>query len=137
VLFDTNVLLDVLLDRQPFAASAAELLSLAERGQLQGYVCATSITTVFYLAAKATDAGTARRLVEELMSIVEIAPVGRPTLEAALRSPMSDFEDAVIAEAAHATGCELLVSHDSKHFRRCPIPTQTPADALATLRAAR
>jgi predicted nucleic acid-binding protein len=49
VLFDTNVILDVLLERRPFSESASKLLSRVEKGEITGLVCATTITTIYYL----------------------------------------------------------------------------------------
>ena len=51
-LFDTDVVLDLLLDRQPFAEAAAQMFSKVEEGEIQGYVSATTITTVYYLTTK-------------------------------------------------------------------------------------
>ena len=61
VLFDTNVVLDVLLDREPFASVAAQLLSLADKGRIQGVLCATTVTTIHYLATKAVGRRQAAR----------------------------------------------------------------------------
>ena len=52
ILFDTNVILDVLLDREPFSSIAAKLFSRVETGEITGYVCATTITTLHYLTRK-------------------------------------------------------------------------------------
>ena len=61
ILFDTNVVLDVLLDREPFSTEAASLFSKVEIGVLSGYICATTITTIYYLARKAVGSESARR----------------------------------------------------------------------------
>ena len=71
-LFDTNVILDVLLDRLPFAEPAAILLARAERGEIQGFACATTVTTVFYLARKAVGRELARGQVGDLLSILNV-----------------------------------------------------------------
>jgi predicted nucleic acid-binding protein len=52
VLFDTNVVLDVLLEREPHVTAAARLFSLVDNGGLEGSICATTATTVFYIAAR-------------------------------------------------------------------------------------
>ena len=59
ILFDTNVILDVLLDREPFSTTAAKLFSKVETGEITGYVCATTITTIHYLARKVIGTGSA------------------------------------------------------------------------------
>jgi predicted RNA binding protein YcfA (HicA-like mRNA interferase family)/predicted nucleic acid-binding protein len=109
VLFDTDVVLDLLLDRQPFSAPAADLFSRVERGELRGYLCATTVTTVHYLAAKVIGTRRARAEVRRLLTLFEVAPVSRPILEAALAGAFADFEDAVIYEAARHVDAQRRV----------------------------
>ncbi len=49
ILFDTNVVLDVLIDRKPFSLTASLLFSEVEKGRIEGFLCATTITTIYYL----------------------------------------------------------------------------------------
>ena len=100
VLFDTNVLIDFLLDRAPFAEAAADLLSRADRGQIQGLACADSFTTIFYLMQKGINREAARRHISSLLSVLDVTPVNRATLEQAAESGLRDFEDAVVVESA-------------------------------------
>jgi len=133
VIFDTNVVLDVLLDREPFSISAALLFSKVEKGELSGYLCATTITTIHYLVRKALGTRDAHKYVGNLLSLFEIAPVGRVVLEEALRSRFDDFEDAVIHEASIHAGVEALVTRDSNGFRRATIPVYLPDELLGVL----
>lgn len=135
VLFDTNVLVDFLLDRIPFSEPASELLSRADRGEIQGFACATSFTTIFYLARKAVGLSSACEHVEALLSILDVAPVSRPTLEGAMSSPISDFEDAVIVESARQVNAQVILTRDEKGFRGASIPVQSPSSLLAILNA--
>ena len=73
VLFDTNVLIDFLLDRAPYAQSAADLLSRVDRGEIQGLACANSFTTIFYLARKAAGVEAARSYIADLLTLLEVA----------------------------------------------------------------
>ena len=85
VMFDTNVILDVLLECPPFSEPAAKLLSRAERGEIQGFVCATTITTIFYLARKAvarTHAGRSETCSRFWTSLRSIVPYWRAPLKA-------------------------------------------------------
>ena len=84
VLFDLNILIDLLMDRQPWAAQARPLVARVLNGTLYGYVCATSVTTAYYLARRATGAAQAIAAVEMMLRTFEVAPVGRSELEAAL-----------------------------------------------------
>ena len=74
VLFDTDVILDLLLDREAFAEAATLVFSRVEKGDITGYVCATTMTTLHYLAAKALGAAKARKYIQRLLSLLEVAP---------------------------------------------------------------
>ena len=72
ILFDTNVILDVLLDREPFSDAATQLLENVENGSLVGYLSATTITTIHYLAAKSIGKEKAQIEISKLLSTIEI-----------------------------------------------------------------
>jgi predicted nucleic acid-binding protein len=135
VLFDTNVVLDLLLDRVPFAAAAAELAARVERGELAGYLGATTITTVHYLSSKAVGRDRARQHVGGLLQLFEVAPVTRPVLAAALDLPFGDFEDAVLHEAAREAGARAIVTRDPRDFAGSRLAVFTPQELLAALAA--
>ena len=86
VLLDTNILLDVLLDREPWAEHSSSILSMADRGEIQGLACATSFTTIFYLLHKELGGDEARSAVSDLLNMLEVASVCRSVLEGAVRS---------------------------------------------------
>lgn len=135
VLFDTNVVLDLLLDRAPHAEFAAALVARVERGELAGYLCATTITTVFYLAAKAIGSQAARQQIEQLLKLFEVAPVTRSVLEDALQAGFSDLEDAVLYMAARQVGAQCLVTRNTKDFKLAEIPIYQPHEFEAVLRS--
>lgn len=135
MLFDTNIVLDVLLDREPFATTAAELFSHVERGNLPGYVYATTLTTVYYLVTKVAGANRAREEVKKLLTLFEIAPVNRAVLEAALTSHIPDFEDAIICEAARHAGAKGVVTRDPIGFKHAHFPIYSPQELWNTLHA--
>lgn len=134
VLFDTDVILDFLLDREPFSTQMAYLLSKVERSEIIGLICASSVTTLYYLAAKAHDRKRASSYVKALLSLFEVAPVNRPVLESALSARFKDFEDAVVYESARHSNADFLVTRNVKDYRRSQIPVCTPAEFIATLR---
>ncbi|MDX1253606.1 MAG: PIN domain-containing protein [Gammaproteobacteria bacterium] len=135
VIFDTNVVLDVLLDREPFAGDAAHLFASVEREELDACLCATTITTIHYLASKALGSDQARILVKKLLSLFEIAPVNRPVLESAEELGFTDFEDAVLHEAARHVGVQAIVTRDPKGFAQAALPIYTPDLLLKALKS--
>ena len=115
-LFDTNVILDVLLDREPFSDDASFLLSKVENSEMIGYICATTVTTIYYLAAKALGPQAASEHIRSLLSLFVIAPVNRVVLENAVASKFKDFEDAVLHEAACHAGAKYIVTRSLSVF---------------------
>ena len=135
VLLDTNVVLDVLLEREPFVAAAAGLLARAEGGNVVGWVGATTVTTIHYLATKVVGAARARAAITSLLSILRVAPVTHSEIEAALASPLVDFEDAVLLAAARACGAHAIVTRDPRDFAASGLPVYDPRELLAILRS--
>ena len=135
VLFDTNVVLDLLLDREPFATTAAQLLTQVEQGALAGYLCATTLTTIAYLTGKARGADQARQELAKLLAFFEVAPVNRAVLEAALTSRVTDFEDAVVHEAAVHVGAQGIVTRNPQDFKRAKLRVYSPEELQGMLRS--
>ncbi len=132
-LFDTNVILDVLLQRQPFAPDALALFVAVETGELKGVLGATTVTTVYYLVAKAVGREKAITSIRQLLTIFEVAAVTRAVIERALTQPFTDFEDAVLAEAGQLGAVDVIVTRNVADFRHTSLPVYTPAELLAAL----
>ena len=132
-LFDTNVVLDLLLDRAPFADAAASLIARVESGDLAGYIGATTVTTIHYLASQALGRARSRRHLEMLLDLFLIAPIDESVLRSALSSRLSDYEDAVLHAAAVAVHAECIVTRNIKDFRKSVLKVYTPDELLSSL----
>ena len=130
ILFDTNVVLDALLAREPHAQHAAALLDAVETGRLTGLLGATTITTIYYLAERAQDHEAAEAGVRQLLRLFEVAPVTRAVLEDALALGFHDFEDAVLHEAAQHAGADGIVTRNGDDFAGAALPIYTPEELL-------
>lgn len=133
VLIDTNIILDVLLDRAPFSEPASQLISRIERSEITGYLCATTVTTIHYLLNKHLDKKQSANAIHSLMTLFEIAPVNRVVIENAIASSFDDFEDAVLAAAAKYAGAHALITRNIKDYKYAAIPVHTPAEFLVML----
>lgn len=136
VLIDTNVVLDVLMAREPHLERALALFAAIETGRVRGVLGATTVTTVFYLAAKAVGPEPAREHVRRLLELFDVASVDRNVLVGALDARFGDFEDGVLHEAARATGADAIVTRDRAGFAAATLPVFTPDAFLAALRGA-
>jgi predicted nucleic acid-binding protein len=128
VLFDTNVVLDLLLDREPFSQDAAGCFSRIEVGEIEGWLCGSTVTTLHYLIRKSAGAGKARESVSLLLSLFKIASVNKTVLERALNLPFTDFEDAVLHEAARLVNADVIVTRNTADFKRSSIPVRLPGN---------
>lgn len=133
LLIDTNVVLDVLMDRQPHVTASAAVFAAIETGRAEGFLAAHAITTIHYLLSRQLKDAVAKQVLGALLKLFAIAPVDGNVLQEALQSAGQDFEDSVTA-AAQASGCHLIVTRHPKGFRRAPLPAITPAQALMLLR---
>jgi predicted nucleic acid-binding protein len=137
VLLDVNVVLDVLLDRKPFADASAALWSAIERGDAEGLLSAHAVTTLHYLNAKAVGIRMATETTEALLSVFNVAPVDEAVLRAAVSLEWHDFEDAVTAAGARRAKCDALVTRNPRDFRNATVRVLAPAEAVAWIEASR
>ncbi len=128
ILFDTNVVLDVLLDREPFSDLATKLFSRVEKKELMGFLGATTITTIYYLASKLAGKKKADQEISKLLSLFQIAPVNKSVLDEAIKSKFSDFEDSVLHEAAKQIGAQGIVTRNPKDFKKATLSIYSPEE---------
>ena len=133
MLLDTDVLIDVALDRRPHAGPSSELLEQVERGPRRAFVAWHTLSNFYYLVTSARGDADTRDFITELVRFVAVAPADTTALRYALSLPMADFEDAMQVAAARACGASHIVTRNVRHFARSPIPAITPREALAQL----
>jgi predicted nucleic acid-binding protein len=131
VLIDTNILLDFLLQREPFFQEAELLFRAIDMGQVVGYITATTLTDIFYISRRHTrSVEQARQAVSETLTAMAICPIDRAVLELAFNSGLADFEDAVQIFSADAQGLEVIVTRDAQGFLSSPIPVLSVQELL-------
>lgn len=129
---DTNVLIDFLAERQPFAIEAARLLSLAVSGKINIFVSAASFSNIYYILRRQqyTHQQTIK-LLTELFNITETIDVTKGIIHSSLQSLFKDFEDAIQHFCAAAIkGVDGLITRDPKGYPASKIPVLSPSAAL-------
>jgi predicted nucleic acid-binding protein len=129
ILLDINVILDILLDRNPHVTASSGVWTAVETGQAKGWVPAHGLTTIHYLARKAQGTAAARRTVESIMEVFDVARIDSAVIHRALALGWTDFEDAVTAAAAESAHCDLIVTRDPKGFPKSPVRVIQPEAA--------
>ncbi len=114
-------------------SDSAKVVAAAETGRIDGILCATTITTIHYLASKALGAKSAAKEISSLLQIFRIAPVNETVLKAALQIQGRDYEDLVLLEAARAIRADGIVTRNPRDFPTTGLPVHLPADIVAML----
>jgi len=130
VMLDLNVLLDVAQHREPFYAASASVLSQAVEGADRACLPGHLLTTLYYIVAKNAGPAKAGVLVDWVLEHLEVVPQDRALFIRARSLKIPDFEDAALASAAEASGCELIITRNVSDFGSSPVPAVTPEEFL-------
>lgn len=132
VLFDTNVLLDVLLSRKEFAKNSLVCMELAEQKRIKGFVSAAAITDVYYIMQKAVrNREVALGGLRQLLKILKVLPVDRKDIGLAISLGWKDFEDSVQYAVARRRRIACILTRDKNGFALSGIPVLSPDEFLA------
>jgi len=131
VLIDTNVILDVLLSREPYCHASAEVLKLCG-ARIMGLVAASQTTDIFYLLRRSgKDSDSAKEILEKLTDNVKVIDVTAGDVKNALASKMSDYEDALLAYGARRQKADYIITRNEKDFKHSEVSAISPAKFLA------
>ena len=136
IAFDTNVLLDSILNR-PERDDALRLMLAVSEEKAVGIISANSITDIYYLARKGVGDRAAREAIFDLLSMFDVAPVDGDVCSMALNEPMSDYEDAVLAVCAAREGADYIATRDKGFLEAAsPVQVRTPASLVRIIEEA-
>lgn len=128
---DTNVVLDVLAQREPWFDDSARLLAHIEQGSASGHIAAHTLTTLHYLLAKHLGQQKTAAALIDLTTLLRVEPVDHLVLQQALALGWRDFEDAVQAVTAAQCQADYLVTRNPRDFKQSLVPVITPSEFLA------
>lgn len=132
IMCDTNIIIDVLLEREPFVEDSYQVLSLCEEHKIDGFISASSITDIYYLVRKYTHSTElAYNAVGKLLEIVKVCNVTNNDVLIAFQKTAKDFEDCLVATCAKSIHCDFIVTRNKKDFEEFDIPVLTPAELLS------
>ena len=131
--FDTNVLLDVIAQREPFFADSREVLSLGLADSVIGMAADMSFCTIAYVMRNKLQGEVLRSVLRTLQRYVIIVPIGERAVSTAIERFTVDFEDEVQHRAALAAGADVILTRDKDGFANAAIPVMTPTEYLDSL----
>lgn len=133
VLLDTDVLIDLALDRAPFAEAAAGLIDFLEKRPGAAFVAWHSLSNFFYMVAPARGKHQTRDFLLDLARFVQVAPTTTESLLFAGRLDLKDFEDAMQVAAAVACQANVIATRNLQDYRRSPVRAAEPQTVLSEL----
>ena len=136
LLIDTNVLLDVLLKREPFYEASADVLKLTQRDDVREYISASAVTDIYYIAHRQLkDKAAVKELLKRLLMVVSVAAVSEREIVSALELVWSDFEDSVQYSVALLNKMDGLVTRNPADYADADIAIWEPKQILQKLSA--
>lgn len=134
IMCDTNIIIDVLLEREPFVEDSYKALSLCEEHQINGFVSASSVTDIYYLVRKYThNTELAYKAIGKLLEIVKVCSVTNQDVLTAFQKKAKDFEDCLVVTCAKSIHCDCIVTRNKKDFEEFDIQVFTPTELLQQL----
>jgi predicted nucleic acid-binding protein len=130
ILLDTDVILDVALDRSPHVGASAALLDLAERRAPAAFVAWHTLSNLYYLLRPTRSGNDVKDLLVALTEFARVAPVDTDAFRLAVALPMADLEDAMQVAAAQACGAMYIATRSVRDFERSPVPARKPEQLL-------
>ena len=128
VFLDTNILIDFIARRDGFYEYAANIINLGIRGEVKLYATPMSFATCIFIARKMLGYDGVVKAMQILSNYIEITTMDSAQCHHALFSKMPDFEDMLQFESAYATGCELIITRNKKHFPQDAIQLLEPSE---------
>jgi predicted nucleic acid-binding protein len=133
VILDTNIILDIALDRRDFCEDAKDVLVLLNKKGIKSFVTATTITDIYYILKKSKGHQITISFLTGLFNYIDIAGVTKDVVLAALTSDMSDFEDAVQTETAKYNDIDTIITRNFSDFVNSGLEVYTPGSFIQKL----
>lgn len=131
---DTNIVIDVLIDRQPFSKYGQQLFDLGYKEEIKLYISSLSYTTIYYYIKKSCSSHEKTiAILKELEQFIETTDVTKATVHVALNSDFKDFEDAIQYYSAHSKKIDAIITRNPKDFKKSKLLVLSPEEALAIL----
>lgn len=134
---DTNVVIDFLANRQPFAMDVAMLFDLAVNGKARIFIAAVSYNNIYYILRRFMSGNATLKLLKELADITQITDVTANVIRQSLKTDFKDYEDAIQYHCALSIPkLDFIVTRNTKDFKKSELAILTPTEALASLNGA-
>lgn len=137
VFVDTDIILDLLVKREPHFIHAAKLFTLIDRNKIKAFSSSLVFANLHYLLKKETSNNIALNNLRKLKTILDILPVNGRVIDQSLNSEFKDFEDAIQYFTAVNNGIDIIITRNIVDYKKSKISVATAQDFLKTWQAKR
>jgi predicted nucleic acid-binding protein len=131
LLLDTNIVIDLLAQRQPFYDSAAEIFSFADMNKLKLSVSSLTFANTNYILSRLTSAAEAKEVLRKFKVLVKVLPLNEKIIDLALNdNDFTDFEDGLQYFTALQYNQSVILTRDLKDFKKSNIPVMSAEQFL-------
>ncbi len=135
ILIDTNVILDIALDRELFVEKSVELIQLIVKNNTKAFITATTVTDIYYITQKTSGHNKTIEFLKNLFKFINIAGVDSISILNALKSDMTDFEDAVQAETAKHNDINIVITRNKNDFKNSGLMVYSPDEYIILVKS--
>ena len=128
---DTNVVLDLLGEREPFYDAIAKIVSLSDKGKIQLTVSALTYSTIFYILSRFEDKEIVKEKIRKLKIVAQTSDLTDKIIDKGLASKFKDFEDALQYYSALKSGCSIIITRNGKDFKLADISVFSPDEYIS------
>lgn len=126
LLYDTNVVFDVVERRTPHYSASLQMLKLAQRSAVEAALASHTIANLFYKYQKAVIPDLRNRFLNDFEIVCGNAHLVRASLDMGFK----DLEDALQTAAAMAWKASFIITRNERDFKHSPIPALSPSAYL-------
>ncbi len=133
IFVDTDICLDLLLQRQPYYKSAAQLFTFVDKKKIEAYVSSLSFSHIHYILRHDYSVNESRKVLSRFKVLTNVLAVDDKVIELALQSDFKDFEDGIQYYTAIENNIKVLLTRKLKDYRTATIPIMTTEEYLKSL----
>jgi predicted nucleic acid-binding protein len=134
ILFDTNIILDIALGREPFFIDSADVFKKIDNDVIYGFITATTITDIYYIAKKEKGHAIAIAFISNLIDVIDVLGIDKEIIIESLLSPFNDFEDAIQSISSRLNNIDYIITRNQKDFADSEIIAVGPKEFLSILK---
>ncbi|TVP62931.1 MAG: PIN domain-containing protein [Nodularia sp. (in: Bacteria)] len=133
VLLDTNIIIDIALERQPYFTNSETIFAFVEQGQIEGYISASTISDLYYIIRKQKGRDLTIEFLQQILTFCQIATVNQAVITMAFTTNFKDFEDAIQYSTAVVNQLDTIITRNPQYFPVVTPRILTPDQLIAEL----